>query len=622
MNLTETLLQQLENPHLTASERVLLRCSAAADFIHRGQYEAACDVLGELWQGVGQRPEVKGLKKPAAAEVLLQCGALSSGIGHARNIRGAQHEAKNLISEAQRLFEEKWLPVKVAEAQSELSICYWRMGAFDDARVMLDKAATVVGDKNNEVRARILIRRALVEIWACRYHDALIVLKKAEEFFMKLPDPIKGRWHTQMGLVLRRLGSAEGRTDYIDRAIIEYIAAIYHYEQSQNDRYCALTLNNLAFLLYRVGKSQEAHEHLDRAGAIFSKLHDPGNLAQVNETRARVLMSEHRYEEAKNVIASSVQVFEEGGDQACLADALTIQATVLARLHDYERSLVLFRRAIEIAANAGAPGYAGHAALSMIEEHGESRLTEYEIYAAYRSADEYLKDTQDTEDIARLRACAQIVIRRLIGTQLLEKDFLLPKALHSYEARFIETALSRSGGKISQAAKMLGLSHQALSSILKNRHKNLRNKRLPPASRRRKMARDEGQEQQQEETKTISILYVEDNRDVAETVKETLEQEGFSVEVIRDGSSALGVIKSKKQPFDLLIFDNDLPGVNGIELARWAREFPHRQRTPIILFSASDVAAAAYRAGVNLFLQKPEEVLQLADSIKHLLSGN
>jgi tetratricopeptide (TPR) repeat protein len=279
MNLAETLQRELENPNLTATERILLRCRTAADFIHRGQYEAARDALGELWHGVGQRPFTGKFKKATAAELLLQCGALSSGIGSARNLSGAQENAKDLISEAQRLFESIRLPVKVAEAQSELSICYWRLGAFDEARVVLDEAAKIVGDKNDEIKAKILIRRALIETWACRYHDALSVLKETETFFKNLSDALKGRWHGQMGSVLRKLGLAENRVDYLDRAIIEYTAAIYHYEQSQNDRYCAINLNNLAMLLHRVGKYQEAHEHLDRAVAIFSKLHDPGNLA-------------------------------------------------------------------------------------------------------------------------------------------------------------------------------------------------------------------------------------------------------------------------------------------------------------------------------------------------------
>src|SRR5215210_7062224 len=66
----------LDNPSLTENERVLIRCRVAADFIHRGQYEAAREALGGLWQGVGQRPPVSELPPDVDAEVLLQCGTL------------------------------------------------------------------------------------------------------------------------------------------------------------------------------------------------------------------------------------------------------------------------------------------------------------------------------------------------------------------------------------------------------------------------------------------------------------------------------------------------------------------------------------------------------------------
>lgn len=618
MNLTETLQQGLENSELSTNERVVLRCQTAAEFIHRGQYEYARDALGDLWTGVGRRPVIEGISEATAAELLLQCGALSSGMGSARNLSGAQEKAKDLVSEAQRLFGSLELPEQEAAAQSELGVCYWRLGAFDEARVILDEATKTVGDNNDELKAKILIRRALIETWACRYHDAVLVLKQAEEFFMKLSDPLKGRWHGQMGSVLQKLGVADNRQDLLDRSIIEYTAAIYNYDQSHNERYVAINVNNLAMLLYRVGRYKEAHENLDRAAAIFTNLEDAGTLAMVNETRARVLLAERRFDEAKTVIEKAVQDFEIGGEQSCLADALTIQATVMARLGDLDNSLAVFLRAIEIAASAGALENAGHASLSLIEEHGVDRLSELDAYAAYKRADEFLKGTQDAEDISRLRTCAKIVMRRLKGTQLSDSNFALKKALQSYEARFIEAALKRSGGKISQAASMLGLSHQTLSNILKYRQNNLQDKRLPPTLRRRSIIRDSTGSRPRK-TKSKSVLFVEDDKVLARAVKRTLEREGFTVEIKANGISGLTSLKRDKK-YDVLIFDNEHEGINGISLARQARELQHRRATPIIVFSSDDVAADAYRVGVSLFMKKPDDVVKLTANIKRLLS--
>ena len=65
MDLAADILRQLDNPTLTANERALIRCEAAAGLIHAGQYEAAREALGELWAAVGERPNLEGLKQQA-----------------------------------------------------------------------------------------------------------------------------------------------------------------------------------------------------------------------------------------------------------------------------------------------------------------------------------------------------------------------------------------------------------------------------------------------------------------------------------------------------------------------------------------------------------------------------
>ncbi|HWS89297.1 MAG TPA: hypothetical protein VN282_20150, partial [Pyrinomonadaceae bacterium] len=97
MNLADERLGELDNPSLTADERATLRAQVAADLIHKGRYEAAREALGELWRGVGERPNVEGLGDRAAAEVLLQAGVLSGWLGR---VKGAQDAAKDLISES------------------------------------------------------------------------------------------------------------------------------------------------------------------------------------------------------------------------------------------------------------------------------------------------------------------------------------------------------------------------------------------------------------------------------------------------------------------------------------------------------------------------------------------
>jgi CheY-like chemotaxis protein len=74
--------------------------------------------------------------------------------------------------------------------------------------------------------------------------------------------------------------------------------------------------------------------------------------------------------------------------------------------------------------------------------------------------------------------------------------------------------------------------------------------------------------------------------------------------------------------YDLFLFDNDLPGASGLELLRHARMLPLRQRTPIIIVSATDCAREASRAGADAFLKKPDDIDQLAPTIARLLNAS
>ncbi|MCA1616223.1 MAG: response regulator [Acidobacteria bacterium] len=582
-------------------------------------------MLGDLWRGVGRRPEQAGLATSVYAEVLLQCGALSGAVGSRQHITGAQEAAKDLLSEALRVFQTLGRASKVSEAQYELSVCYWRSGALDEARVILAEATRGLAASDGELWAKILIRQSLVEVSAHRFYEAWNLLKEAEPVFEAATDVLKGRWHTQRALVLLQLAPADGQGDCVDRAVIEFTAAIFYLEQAGHERLRGNNLNNLAFLLCKLGRRDEAHEQLDRARKIFSRLKDGGSVAQVDETRARVLVAEGRHAEAKAVIAGAVRALKEGGEMALLADALAVRGIVEARLGDHDASVATFREAITVAETAGAPASAGHAALSLIEEHGRERLSEDEICETYRRADELLAHTQDPEDIARLRACARIGLDGFAGVNLPE-GFLLPRAVRAYEARFIRQALLAEGGSVSRAARRLGIKHQSLAHILRTRHGGLSDVRTPVVPRRRSIIRlrDPRRAARYEtpasSAQTAAILYVEDNLLVASAVKDTLEEEGWSVEVCADGAGGVSRLEGGEH-YDLLLVDKDLPDIDGLDIARRARQLPHRNRVPIVMLSASDSAMEAGYAGVEVFLKKPEGVTCLVETVRRLLGG-
>jgi hypothetical protein len=77
MDLTITLLRQLDEPKLSEAKRTQLRCALAKALEDAGNYEAASSSLGELWRGVGQRPALGGADEATSAELLLRAGTLT-----------------------------------------------------------------------------------------------------------------------------------------------------------------------------------------------------------------------------------------------------------------------------------------------------------------------------------------------------------------------------------------------------------------------------------------------------------------------------------------------------------------------------------------------------------------
>jgi CheY-like chemotaxis protein len=117
---------------------------------------------------------------------------------------------------------------------------------------------------------------------------------------------------------------------------------------------------------------------------------------------------------------------------------------------------------------------------------------------------------------------------------------------------------------------------------------------------------------------SLTILYVEDHQVVADAIRDFLETEGWRVVMCVDGAAALTRLASGAR-YDLLITDNHLPHVDGLELVKYARSI--RTDLPIVMFSAVDYRDKAEQAGVNVFLRKPEDTPNLIPTIKQLLGA-
>ena len=484
---------KLDTSNLTPNAEATLRCETALELKDRSEYDAARDTMYPFWNGgIGSWPNIKGLSDAVAAEVLLTTGILTGWLGSRGEIKKADDYARDLITESITLFEALGDTRKIAVARSEIAWCYWRAGANDEARIYLGEALQRLTIGGN-ARANALICLSFVEWAEAHYAEALKVLTDNEQTFERINNhTFKGAYHNQIGIILEELGAASRkRDDYFQRAISEYRIADEHFQIAKNLVYRAHVKNNIANVLRELHQFKEAHDHLEQARRLFLRVGDRVRVAQVDDTRAQVFISEKKYADAEMTAHTAARSFERAGRQCFLAETLINQGIALARLHQTERAQFIFQQAIEIAHHAGSLHRAGLAALTMIEEI--DTLPREVQSVAYAQAREWLASSDSPDIKPRLRA----VRKKIDGTRrkpkaadvhelLFNKRLDLREELLKFEHDLISRTLTKVNGKVSHAAKLLNIGYQTLAYIIETKHPDLLEKRTPVRRRPRR----------------------------------------------------------------------------------------------------------------------------------------
>lgn len=111
------------------------------------------------------------------------------------------------------------------------------------------------------------------------------------------------------------------------------------------------------------------------------------------------------------------------------------------------------------------------------------------------------------------------------------------------------------------------------------------------------------------------ILAVDDDKDILEVLQFILEDSGFEVDVLADGTDMLDKIKQSKP--DLILLDIMLGGLDGRDLCRDIKNNPDTRNIPVILLSAThDINYLKHQIGCpDAFVAKPFDIEQLLDAI-------
>jgi DNA-binding response OmpR family regulator len=118
----------------------------------------------------------------------------------------------------------------------------------------------------------------------------------------------------------------------------------------------------------------------------------------------------------------------------------------------------------------------------------------------------------------------------------------------------------------------------------------------------------------------VKILAVDDDELILELLTLILTQAGFTdVSTAVSGETAMEILNKSVDAFDCLLFDVNMPGMDGIELCKLARSMPKYDKTPILMVTAmtqKDYVERAFQAGATDYITKPFDIFALVSRLR------
>ena len=119
-----------------------------------------------------------------------------------------------------------------------------------------------------------------------------------------------------------------------------------------------------------------------------------------------------------------------------------------------------------------------------------------------------------------------------------------------------------------------------------------------------------------------TILCIEDHPDNMMLIRRIFRPESYNLIAAKNGVEGLSIVES--QELDLILLDINLPDIDGYEIARRIRSSSKAAltRIPIIAVTANamkDDAQKAINAGCTLYMSKPINIIQLAETVDALV---
>ena len=120
----------------------------------------------------------------------------------------------------------------------------------------------------------------------------------------------------------------------------------------------------------------------------------------------------------------------------------------------------------------------------------------------------------------------------------------------------------------------------------------------------------------------MRILVIEDQPEILQNIADYLELQGYLVDCAYDGLG--GMHLAVTEPFDLIILDLMLPGMDGITAMKFLQNKPETQDIPVVAISANAMPREVKKgllAGFCDYLTKPLDLVEFCRVVDEILQG-
>lgn len=364
------------------------------------------------WENIEETPDFSRFAISDQAELLRLAGVFLSELGKAKNKTEFQADGRYLLNLAKEIYDSVQNEYKLLECDLLIAVTYNFEGNMQEYENRLDKLISRFPESaNHPIYLQAQICRSTIELILNEFDAASKRLDKISARVIHSTNvKLKILFFCQLGILYRNLKKFED-------AHCSFKIALENAEFIQNIYYQSLILNSLANS-FRDAKSWELSlAYVNEA--LLLGYENKGWTAIFLDTKANIYYDIGDYEKALVYASESVALVSQGDDYKAVVESLWTKILILFKLGDNEEAINAFFELREIA----------------FTRIGENITKIYQ--------DKFVSNTFFCDDLD------------------------LNESLDLFQKSRIENALRKSGGKVTKAARILGLSQQTLSSKLK-----------------------------------------------------------------------------------------------------------------------------------------------------------